>query len=172
MVSANGLNHCPATPYMKATGTNTATIEKVVAATASPISSVPSCAAVVVVLPHLDVAHDVLPHHDGVVDQDADGEREAEQRHRVEREAEGPDRDERRPARDTGSARPVITVERQELRKRNTTSTVSSAPSISASSTLRTELRTRSPASRTTSSLTPGGSVAAAAVDVARGSRR
>ena len=33
----------------------------------------------------------------------------------------------------TGSARPVMTVERQELRKRNTTSTVSSAPSISAS---------------------------------------
>ena len=38
-----------------------------------------------------------------------------------------------------GSARPVITVERHELRKRNTTSTVSSAPSINASSTLRTE---------------------------------
>ena len=46
MVRAKGLNHCPATPYMKATGTNTATMEKVVAATASPISSVPSRAAV------------------------------------------------------------------------------------------------------------------------------
>src|SRR5688500_11400646 len=46
IVSANGLNHCPATPYMKPTGTNTATIENVVAATASPISSVPSRAAV------------------------------------------------------------------------------------------------------------------------------
>src|SRR5687767_3754008 len=45
IVSANGLNHCPATPYMKPTGTKTATIEKVVAATARPISSVPSCAA-------------------------------------------------------------------------------------------------------------------------------
>ncbi len=42
MVSANGLNHCPEMPYMKPTGMNTATIEKVVAATASPISSVPS----------------------------------------------------------------------------------------------------------------------------------
>ncbi len=42
MVSANGLNHCPATPYMKATGTKTATIEKVVAETARPISLVPS----------------------------------------------------------------------------------------------------------------------------------
>lgn len=46
MVSANGLNHCPATPLMKPTGRNTATIEKVVAATAKPISAVPSCAAV------------------------------------------------------------------------------------------------------------------------------
>ena len=34
---------------------------------------------------------------------------------------------------DTGSARPVMTVERHELRNRKTTSTVSSAPSISAS---------------------------------------
>ncbi len=46
MVSANGLNHCPATPVMNATGTKTATIEKVVAATARPISAVPSRAAV------------------------------------------------------------------------------------------------------------------------------
>ena len=59
----------------------------------------------------------------------------------------------------TGSARPVITVERQEFRNRNTTSTVSGAPSISASSTLRTALPTRSPASWTMSSLAPGGSV-------------
>ena len=95
MVSANGLNHCPATPYMNATGTNTATIENVVAATASPISSVPSMRRRDVVLPHLDVPHDVLAHHDGVVDQDADREREAQQRHRVEREAERPDGDER-----------------------------------------------------------------------------
>ena len=57
----------------------------------------------------------------------------------------------------TGSARPVITVERQELRKRNTTSTVSSAPSISASCTLRTAWCTRVPASWTISSLAPGG---------------
>ena len=58
---------------------------------------------------------------------------------------------------DTGRARPVMTVERHEFRKRKTTSTVSSAPSTSASSTFRTELRTRSPASRTTSSRTPAG---------------
>ncbi len=46
IVSANGLNHCPAIPPMNAMGTNTATIENVVAATARPISDVPSRAAV------------------------------------------------------------------------------------------------------------------------------
>ena len=46
MVSANGLNHWPDSPVRNAIGMNTARIENVVAATASPISSVPSCAAV------------------------------------------------------------------------------------------------------------------------------
>ena len=46
IVRANGRNHCPASPCMNPTGTNTATMEKVVAATASPISSVPLCDAV------------------------------------------------------------------------------------------------------------------------------
>jgi hypothetical protein len=58
---------------------------------------------------------------------------------------------------DTGSARPVITVERQLLRNRNTTRTVSSAPSISASSTLRTAAVTRVPELRTTSSVVSAG---------------
>ena len=59
---------------------------------------------------------------------------------------------------ETGSARPVMTVERHEFRNRNTTSTVSSAPSISASSTFRTECvdpHRRRPC--TTSSVVPGG---------------
>ena len=46
MVSANGLNHWPARSPMNATGTKTTTIDSVVAATARPISSVPSCDAV------------------------------------------------------------------------------------------------------------------------------
>jgi hypothetical protein len=46
MVSASGLNHWPAMPLMKPMGMNTTTMEKVVAATASPISAVPSRAAV------------------------------------------------------------------------------------------------------------------------------
>ena len=45
-VKPKGRNHSPDTPGMKATGTNTATIEKVVAATARPISAVPLSAAV------------------------------------------------------------------------------------------------------------------------------
>ncbi len=62
---------------------------------------------------------------------------------------------------DTGSARPVMTVERHEFRNRNTTSTVSSAPSSSVSWTLETELSTRSPAFCTTRNSTPAGSVPA-----------
>ena len=65
----------------------------------------------------------------------------------------------------TGSARPVITVERQELRNRKTTSTVSAAPSIRVCSTLLTALPTRLPASWTISSLAPGGRVWLEAVE-------
>ena len=45
-VTAKGRNHSPASPLMNATGTNTAMMENVVAATASPISAVPLRAAV------------------------------------------------------------------------------------------------------------------------------
>ena len=76
-VNANGRNHSPAPPPMKATGTNTAMIENVVAATARPISAVPLRAAVTRSSPRLHVPHDVLAHHDGVVDQHADGQRQA-----------------------------------------------------------------------------------------------
>ena len=64
---------------MKATGTNTATIENVVAATARPISAVPLQRGRDAVLAALHVAHDVLAHHDGVVDQHADRQRQPEQ---------------------------------------------------------------------------------------------
>ena len=67
---------------------------------------------------------------------------------------------------DTGSARPVMTVERHELRNRNTTSTVSAAPSTSAFCTSATELVTRGPVSRATTNSTPGGSVRLDGVDL------
>ncbi len=60
---------------------------------------------------------------------------------------------------DTGSASPVMTVDRHEFRNRNTTSTVSSAPSSSASSTFFTAAVTRTPESLTTSIRVPEGSV-------------
>ena len=152
MVSANGLNHWPATPYMNATGTNTATIEKVVAATASPISSVPLNEAVVwsspssmcrtmfsrttmassmrmpmaSERPSSDIVLSVKPNAQTLMNAAST---------------------------ETGSARPVMTVERQELRKKKTTSTVRSAPSTSVVCTSFTERRTRSPASCTTCEL-------------------
>src|SRR3954471_7680073 len=141
---------------MKATGANTATIEKVVAATAMAISLVPSCEAWTWSLPistcrtmfsrttmassiRIPIASD-RPSSDMVL--------------RVNPQAQTAMKEE---SAETGRARPVITVERQELRKRKTTKTVSNAPSISASSTFLTDWRTRSPASRTVSIRTPCG---------------
>src|SRR5205085_750152 len=60
---------------------------------------------------------------------------------------------------ETGSANPVITVDRHEFRNTNTTRIVSSAPMISASMTLRTESWTRTPESFTMSSFNHAGSV-------------
>ena len=59
-----------------------------------------------------------------------------------------------------GSVRPVMTVERQELRNRNTISTVSSAPSISVRRTFSTDTRIGREPSMIGSSRTPGGSCA------------
>ncbi len=157
-VSAKGLNHCPEIPSMKAIGTNTAMIEKVVAATAMAISRVPSCDACTWSLPismwrtmfsrttmassiRMPIASE-RPSSDMVLS--------------VKPKAHTAMKEE---STETGSARPVITVERQEFRNRKTTRTVRMAPSTSASSTLRTELRTRSPESRTTSMRTPWGRV-------------
>ncbi len=74
----------PMMPPMKATGRNTATMQKVVASTARPISLVPSMAAWRCDLPKPMVAHDVLAHHDRVVDQDADREAQRHQGQHVQ----------------------------------------------------------------------------------------
>ncbi len=87
-VTPNWKKKRPTMPLMNAMGTNTATIANVVAITASPISSVPSRAAVTVILAEPEMAHDVLAHDDRVVDQEADAERQRHQRQEVEREAE------------------------------------------------------------------------------------
>ncbi|MCY1375459.1 hypothetical protein D9M69_628750 [compost metagenome] len=56
-----------------------------------------------------------------------------------------------------GSVRPVMTVERQEFRNKNTISTVSSAPSISVRRTLSTDTRIGREPSAICSSRRPGG---------------
>lgn len=54
----------------------------------------------------------------------------------------------------TGSGRPIVTVERQECRNRNTIATVRSPPSTSVLRTFDTELRMPLEESRTTYSIT------------------
>ena len=156
MVRAKGLNHWPASPVMKPMGTNTATMEKVVAATARPISSVPLNEAVVWSSPssmcrtmfsrttmassmRMPMASE-RPRSDIVLSVKP-------KTHTLMNAART----------ETGRARPVMTVERHELRKRKTTSTVRSAPSRSVVCTSRTERETRSPASWTTASRAPAG---------------
>ncbi len=68
MVMPNSWKNLPMTPPMKPMGRNTATMDRVVASTARPISCVPSMAARVGGFAHLHMAHDVLAHHDGIVD--------------------------------------------------------------------------------------------------------
>ena len=158
MVSPNGLNHWPAEAGHESRSGQTPRESKA----SSPRPRGRSRRCLVrrgdVIFAHLDVAHDVLADHDGVIDQDADRQRQAEQGHGVEREAE--DQTAMKEAStETGSARPVMTVERHELRNRNTTSTVSSAPSNSVCWTSRTACVTRDAESRRWSSSTPFGSV-------------
>ncbi|MCC2635968.1 MAG: hypothetical protein K0S48_3854, partial [Ramlibacter sp.] len=57
-----------------------------------------------------------------------------------------------------GSVRPVMTVERQELRNRKTMSTVSAAPSMRVRRTFSTDTRIGREASLTCSSFSPAGS--------------
>ena len=160
MVSANGANHCSASPPMNATGTKTTTIENVVAATARPISSVPSRAAVTWSLPistcrtmfsrttiassiRMPIASD-RPSSDIVFSVNPNASTAMNDA-----------------MTEIGSAMPVMTVERHEFRNRNTTSTVRTAPSTSAYWTSPTDCATRVPASRTMRRDVSGGSVGA-----------
>ncbi|MCC2675303.1 MAG: hypothetical protein K0R58_2250 [Ramlibacter sp.] len=67
-----------------------------------------------------------------------------------------------------GSVSPVMTVERQELRKRKTISTVRMAPSISVRRTFSTETRIGREASVTDSSFRPAGSCACISANAPR----
>ncbi len=157
-VSAKGRNHSPETPGMNATGTNTATMEKVVAATARPISAVPLSAArrrssprsmwrtmfsrtTIASSISTPIASDrpssvmklsVKPHS-----------------HTAMKAA----------ITEVGRLRAVMSVERQEFRKMYTTKIVSPAPNTSACTTLFRLFSASSPPSCVTVSVVPAGSV-------------
>ena len=144
-------------PFMNATGTKTAMIEKVVASTARPISAVPSRAAVKWSAPFSRC-------------------RTMFSRTTIASSISRPMASERaisvivfsvipmkfitmnEETTEIGSVRPVMTVERQELRKRKTISTVRSAPMTIVSCTSRTESRIGPEESRTTAIVVPCGS--------------
>ena len=157
-VTAKGRNHSPLTPGMKATGTNTATMLKVVAATARPISAVPFKAAVrrsspasmwrtmfsrttmassistpmARLKPSRLMKFSVKPHS-----------------HTAMKAA----------ITLVGRLKAVMSVLRQEFRKTYTTKIVSTAPKTRASMTLRRLFFALSPPSCVTSTVVPGGIV-------------
>ena len=156
-VIPNWKKNRPTIPFIKATGTNTAMTDIVVASTASPISLVPSRAAVKWSSPRskwrtmfsrttmassmsMPMAKDrairvstfrVIPMKFITVKEEMT---------------------------EMGRVRPVMTVERQEFRKQKTIRMVRKPPRTRVSSTSRTESRIMTEASRTISTRVPGGS--------------
>ena len=140
MVRPNSWKNLPMMPPMKPMGKNTATIDIVVASTAMPISCVPSSEAWKIDLPictwrtmfsRTTIASSISkPTHrlSAIMVIMLMVKPSMFMKKNV-------------PIRAMGSVSPVITVERQEFRKRNTISTVSSAPSIKVLRTLATETR-------------------------------
>ena len=129
-VTPNGKKNLPMMPFMKATGTNTAQIAKVVAITASPISSVPSSEAVRWLLPRwmwrtmfsrTTMASSIKR------------PMQSDSAIMVMKFSVKPNRKTAMKAEITaiGSVRPVMIVLRQLCRNRNTIAIVKRAPSIS-----------------------------------------
>ncbi len=156
MVTPNSWKNLPMMPPMKPIGRNTATMDSEVASTARPISWVPSMAAWNAGLPiwtwrtmfsRTTIASSISrpTHSDSAIS--------------VTMLIVNPNRYMNRkvPISAIGSVRPVMTVERQELRNRNTISTVSSAPSIRVSRTFETATRIGREASMIGSRRRPGG---------------
>jgi hypothetical protein len=147
----------PMMPLMKATGMKTAMTEKVVASTASPISLVPSRAAVTWSSPcsrcrtmfsRTTIASSISSPmaSDSAISVIMFKVMPA---NRITMNAE---------ITEIGRVSPVMTVDRQELRKMNTMKTVSSPPMMSVSWTSATDSRMKIDPSRTTSIVVPAGS--------------
>ena len=150
----------PMMPPMKPTGRNTATIEKVVASTASPISAVPSRAAALCVLyfPCTFMPAWRTMFSRTTIASSISRPTQSDSAISVIMLIVKPKMYMNRkvPMIATGSVRPVITVERQEFRNRNTITIVSTAPSIIVRRTLSTPVRIWRELSWITPSFTPG----------------
>ena len=157
IVKPNSWKNLPITPSMKPMGRKTATIENVVASTASPISLVPSMDAVKAFLPictwrtifsRTTMASSISkPIH-------------SDKAMRVIILTVKPNRlmNKNVPITAMGSVNPVMMVERHELRNKNTINMVSKAPSIRVFCTLLTATRMGREPSKMGSRRTPGGS--------------
>ncbi len=132
IVSANGLNHWPPMPGMKPIGTNTARIENVVAATARPISSVPSCAARKWSFP-ISTCRTMFSRTTMASSINMPMASESPSSDIVSSLKPSAHTAMKLASTEIGSATPVMTVDRHEFRNRKTTSTVRAAPSTSAS---------------------------------------
>ena len=157
MVRPNSWKNLPMMPPMKPMGKNTATMDSVVASTASPISWVPSMAAWYAFLP--------ICTWRTMFSRTTMASSISRPTHRLSAISVSmlmvkPNRcmNQKVPISAIGSVRPVMTVERQELRNKNTISTVSNAPSIRVRRTLSTETRIWREPSVIATSRTPGGS--------------
>ena len=156
MVKPNSWKNLPITPSMKPMGKNTATIEKVVASTAKPISLVPSMDAVNAFLPictwrtmfsRTTIASSISkPMH-------------SDKAMRVIMLMVKPNKlmNKKVPITAMGKASPVMMVERQEFKNKNTINTVSKAPSMRVFCTLLTATRIGREPSNIGSRRTPGG---------------
>jgi hypothetical protein len=155
-ITPNWKKNRPMMPPMKATGRKTATMQKVVASTASPISSVPSIAAWRCVLPNpmwrMMFSRTTIASSIRMPTARLSAIRVST--FRVKPNAASTMK---APSTEIGSARPVITVLRQECRNRKTMAMVSRPPSTMVSWTLFTEFWMPRELSRTMSSSTSGG---------------
>jgi len=141
---------------MKATGTNTAQMAKVVAITASPISEVPSCAAVTWSLP--------MPRWRTMFSRTTMASSISKPMHRlsaimvmklsVKPRAFTAMKD---AITEMGKVNPVMTVLRHECKNKNTITTVSAAPSISVRFTPSSEALTESLVALVSFNSTPAG---------------
>ena len=155
-VMPNAKKNLPMMPLMNATGTNTATIANVVAITASPISLVPSSAAWRWLLPirrcrtmfsRTTIASSIrrpMQSDSAIIVMKFSVKPKAFSTMNVDMTA-------------IGSVRPVMIVERQLRRNRNTISTVSRPPSISVCLTPSSDRSTQSEFAYSSRISTPGG---------------